>query len=142
MENTMPVIPEDWTLEELRDFFAQDRFATVALGATILKGSRGHSICEMTINETHLNAMGNVMGGVTFTLADFALAVACNIGEEATVAINNSIQYMNTARGTKLIAECTVDKSGQTVGFYTVVVKDDLGTLVAKMTATCSRRKA
>jgi len=138
----MPAIPEEWTIEEIREFFTQDRFATVALGATIISGEKGHSVCEMTVNEKHLNAMKNVMGGVTFSLADFALAIACNIGEEPTVAINNSIQYMNPVRGSKLIAECTVDKSGQTIGFYTVVVTDELGTLVAKMSATCSRRKA
>jgi acyl-CoA thioesterase len=134
-------MPENQSIEEIREFFVRDRFATDALGATIISGSKGHSICEMTVTDSHRNAMDNVMGGVTFSLADFALAIACNIGEEPTVAINNSIQFMNTVRGTRLTAECNVDKSGQTIGFYTVVVTDDLGTLIAKMTATCSRRK-
>ena len=80
------------------------------------------------------------MGGAIFTLADFALAIACNIGESPTVAVSNSIEFMNAAKGSRLIATCDVDKSGRSMGYYTVVVIDDLGTPVAKMTATCFRR--
>jgi acyl-CoA thioesterase len=134
------LIPEDITLEEARGFFANDRFATEALGAIITSAERGHAVCKMRIDGCHLNAMGNVMGGAIFTLADFALAIASNIGEEATVAISNSISFLSTPKGQELIAECHVDRSGRTVGFYTVEVTDELGTRVAKMAATCSRR--
>ena len=44
------------------------------------------------------------------------------------------------AKGKKLIATCEVDKSGRSLGFYTVTVTDELGTAVAKMNATCFRR--
>ena len=84
--------------------------------------------------------MGNVMGGAIFTLADFALAIACNIGEGPTVAVNNTIEYLNSTKGSTLIATCDADKSGRSLGFYTIEVKDDLDTPVAKMTATCFRR--
>jgi len=136
------MLSETATIEEIRELFAKDIFATKACGATIVSGEKGHSVCEMEITDIHLNAMGNVMGGAIFTLADFALAIACNVGETLTVAINNTIEYMNAPRGNKLIAECTTDKSGRTVGFYTVKVTDDTGTLVAKMAATCSRKGA
>ena len=79
------------------------------------------------------------MGGAIFTLADFTLAIACNIGEAPTVSISNAIEYLSSSRGTKLIAECNVDKSGRKVGFYTVDIKDDLGKSIARMVATCSR---
>jgi len=131
---------ENTSIEDIRAFFKNDRFATESLGAVISSAEPGHAICEMTLNDSHLNAMNNVMGGVIFTLADFALAVACNIGETPTVAVSNSIVFMNTAKGMHLSAECVTDKSGRTLGFYTVTVTDELGTLVAKMTATCSRR--
>jgi len=134
------MISEDATIEEIRALFAQDRFATEACGATIVSAKRGHAVCEMTLSEIHLNAMGAVMGGAIFSLADFAFAIACNVGEAPTVAISNTIEFMNVARGSKLIAECTTDKSGRTIGYYTVEVKDDLGTLVAKMVATCARK--
>ena len=80
------------------------------------------------------------MGGAIFTLADFALAVACNMGENPTVAVSNTIEFFSVAKGGRLIATADADKSGRSMGFYTVDVADDLGTKVARMTATCFRR--
>ena len=127
------------TLEEVADAFTADKFATEACKCVVLEASKGHAVCEFTIENVHRNGFGAVMGGAIFTLADFTLAIACNIGEAPTVSISNTIEYMNSSRGTKLIAECNVNKSGRKVGFYTVDVRDDLGEPIARMVATCSR---
>ena len=134
------MLDENCPIEEVRELFGNDRFATEACGCRVVEASRGHAVCEFDIVEGHLNAQGRVMGGAIFTLADFTLAIACNIGEEPTVAVNNSIQYLNATKGNKLIATCDVDKSGRSLGFYVVNVTDDLGAPIAKMTATCFRR--
>ena len=134
------MLDENCPIEEVRELFGNDRFATEACGCRVLEASRGHAVCAFDIAPIHLNAMGNVMGGAIFTLADFALAIACNIGEDPTVAVNNTIEYLNSTKGSTLIATCDADKSGRNLGFYTVEVKDDLDTPVAKMTATCFRR--
>ncbi len=134
------MLDENCPIEEVRKLFGNDRFATEACGCRVLEASRGHAVCAFDIAPIHLNAMGNVMGGAIFTLADFALAIACNMGEEPTVAVNNTIEYLNSTKGSTLIATCDADKSGRNLGFYTVEVKDDLDTPVAKMTATCFRR--
>ena len=133
------MIDENCPIEEVRELFANDRFATEACGCRVVEAERGHAVCEFDIADIHKNAQGNIMGGAIFTLADFALAIACNIGEQPTVAVNNSIQYLSLAKGTRLIATCDVDKSGRSMGYYTVIVTDDLGTTVAKMAATCFR---
>ena len=65
--------------------------------------------------------------------------VACNVGEQPTVSVSNTIEFLSSAKGTKLIAECSVDKSGRKLGFYTVDVSDDTGRHIARMTATCFR---
>ena len=134
------MLDENMTLDEIREFFAKDRFASEACGCTVLEASRGHSVCAFTIGEQHKNAQGNVMGGAIFTLADFALAVACNVGENPTVAISNTIEYFSQPKGGRLIAMGSADKNGRSVGFYTVEVTDELGTRVARMSATCFRR--
>ena len=134
------MLDENCPIEEVRKLFGNDRFATEACGCRVLEASRGHAVCAFDIAPIHLNAMGNVMGGAIFTLADFALAIACNMGEEPTVDVNNTIEYLNSTKGRTLIATCDADKSGRNLGFYTVEVKDDLDTPVAKMTATCFRR--
>ena len=133
------MIDENCPIEEVRTLFANDRFATEMCGCRVVEASRGHAVCAFDIAETHLNARGSVMGGAIFTLADFALAIACNIGEEPTVAVSNSIQYLNATRGNTLIATCDADKSGRNLGFYTVDIADDQGIPIAKMTATCFR---
>lgn len=134
------MLPENPTLEQIREFFKGDRFATDAAGCIILEGSEGHALVEMPLDrERHYNAAGGVMGGAIFTLADYALAIACNINQSPTVSISNTIEFFSATKGDKLIAECTTDKSGRRVGFYTVTVKDNTDRLVAKMVATCAR---
>lgn len=134
------MLSDDSTLEEVQTFFAQDRFASEACGCEVLEAARGHAVCAFVIGQQHLNAMGNVMGGAIFTLADFALAIACNVGEAPTVSVQSSIEYFSAAKGTRLIATADADKSGRSLGFYTVDIADELGTKVARMTATCFRR--
>lgn len=134
------MIDENSSLEQVRELFSHDRFATDACGCEVVEAARGHAVCAFTITPVHLNAQNAVMGGAIFTLADFALAIACNMGENPTVSVSNSIEFMSAARGKRLIATCDADKSGRSLGFYTVDVRDDLGTPVARMTATCFRK--
>ena len=134
------MLDENCPLEDVRALFANDHFATEACGCRVVEASRGHAVCEFDIGDIHRNAQGAVMSGAIFTLADFALAIGCNMGENPTVSVSNTIEFMSTAKGSKLIATCNVDKSGRTLGYYTVDVVDELGTPVARMSATCFRR--
>ena len=70
-----------------------------------------------------------------FTLADFAIAVASNLGRVPTFSVSCNIEFLSVAKGHRLIATADVDREGHTLGFYTAVVTDELGTLVAKMTS-------
>lgn len=133
------VLPRNPTLAEIEAVFAGDRFATQAAGCTVVEGSWGHAVCEMELADIHRNAMGNVMGGAIFTLADFALAIACNIGEAPSVSVDHAISFMRSTKGKKLIARATCEKPGTHLAFYTVEITDDLGKLISRMTATCYR---
>ena len=134
------MIDESCPIEEVRNYFGNDRFATEACKCRVLEASHGHAVCAFTIEDIHRNATGNVMGGAIFTLADFALAIACNIGENPTVSIHNSIEYLSATKGTELTATCECDRSGRSTSFYTIDVRDNLGVHIAHMIATCARR--
>ena len=54
-----------------------------------------YAVCSMEIRKSHRNAAGNVMGGVIFTLADFAFAVSSNNVHNLTVAISCNINYLS-----------------------------------------------
>lgn len=131
---------ENSTLDEVRAFFANDRFASEACGCEVLEAAHGHAVTAFDITDVHRNAQRAVMGGAIFTVADFVLAVACNMGENPTVSVSNTIEFFAGAKGTRLIATAEADKSGRNLGFYIVDVRDELGTHVARMTATCFRR--
>ncbi len=124
--------------EKTIQMFMKDRFATDN-GAVIEEVDDHYAKCSLRIEDRHRNAMGAVMGGVYFTLADFALAVASNWQKMENVSLNSEITYLTAAKGERLIAEAVCVKSGRTTGYYRIDVRDDLGNLTAAVTATTYR---
>lgn len=132
-------LPETAAIEQIAEAFKADRIASRAAGCTVIEGGRHHALCEMILTENHRNGMGNVMGGAIFTLADFALAIASNVGQPPTVSVSHTIDFFRATKGERLIAKARCDKEGRSLAFFTVDVVDDLGKDIAKMTAVCSR---
>lgn len=122
-------------LEEIRTRFFGDCFATAAVGAEIALAEPAHAVCTLKIQPKHLNANGVPMGGVLFTLADFAFAVAAN-GHSTRITVTQqvSVTFLAPARGQVLTAEARCLKAGRTTCLYTVDITDDLGTQVAHLT--------
>ena len=123
------------TLEEAREFFYKDKFA-VNTGITLDELTEETAVCSLDIIDDHKNAYGGVMGGVIFTLADFAFAVLSNQIHQLTVAQQVSINYLSAPKGDRLIAEATCRKSGRTSSIVIVNVSDDLGRDVAQFVGT------
>ena len=126
-------------LEKIRETFQADRFAA-EMGAEILEAEPGRARCALTLVPGHRNAAGGVMGGVIFTLADFAFAVASNCQRMETVSLTSQITYLNRAKGERLFASAACVKMGKNTCYYTVDVTDDLGNQVAQVTTTGFRR--
>ena len=128
-------------LDSLRARFALDRYATDRTGARIDKvvppqrpgDLAPEVVCSLDLDEGHRNATGGVMGGVSFTLADFVFAVASNgfEGDSGTVTGAASIQFAGAPRGSRLVATGRPLRAGRTAAFYEVRVEDDTGRLVA-----------
>ncbi|MBR3114042.1 MAG: PaaI family thioesterase [Methanobrevibacter sp.] len=123
------------SLEEAREFFYKDQFA-VDTGITLDELTEDKAVCSLMIKDNHKNAYGGVMGGVIFTLADFAFAVLSNQIHQLTVAQQVSINYLSAPKGEKLIAEATCRKSGRTSSIVIVNVSDDIGRDVAQFVGT------
>ena len=62
------------SLEELREFFSHDRYATATTGIEILEAEDGYAKVGLAVHEGHMNAGSRVMGAVYYTMADFAFA--------------------------------------------------------------------
>ena len=123
------------TLEEVRNIFESDRFATEN-GAVIEEIGDHSAVCSLVITDSHRNAMGAVMGGVYFMLADFAFAVAANWEKMGCVSLRSDISFLGAAKGKKLTAKAVCVKDGRTAACYRVDVTDDLGNLTATVTVT------
>jgi len=119
------------TIEQVRAFFAKDRYATES-GAYIDEVGEKTARCRMKLTDMHRNAVGGVMGGVYFTLADFAFAVATNRTEQ-TVSLNANITFLSPAKGEELIATAHCIKDGRTTCFYEIDITDESGNMLVKV---------
>lgn len=123
------------TLEKVRKIFEGDRFATEN-GAVIKEIGHHSATCSLMITDSHRNAMGAVMGGTYFMLADFAFAVAANWEKMGCVSLRSDISFLGPAKGEKLIAKAVCVKDGRNTVCYRVDVTDEYGNLTATVTAT------
>ena len=123
------------SLESAREFFYKDKFV-VMTGVTLDEITEDEAICSLELTDDHKNAYGGVMGGVIFTLADFAFAVLSNQIHQLTVAQQVDIHYLSAPKGDKLIAKATCRKSGRTSSIVNVDISDDTGRDVAQFIGT------
>ena len=123
------------SVDNAREFFYKDKFA-VSSGVTLDELSDDEAICSLNVSDNHKNAYGGVMGGVIFTLADFAFAVLSNQIHQPTVAQQVDIHYLSSPKGDKLIAKATCRKNGRTSSIINVDISDDVGRDVAQFIGT------
>lgn len=124
------------TLEEARDFFKNDLFATEVSGIIIEEVGEQYARCSMEITPKHLNAGHSVMGGAIFTLADFTFAVASNFNRSLTVTLDSQIRFLKAAKGTILYSEAKCTRETSKISFYTIDITDNEGIHVAQVTST------
>lgn len=87
---------------------------------------------RMTVRDEMLNGFGVCHGGVTFALADSALAFASNTHGRVTLSVENGISYPAPVRaGDELTAVAEAESVGGRLGFYRVVVSRQDGEKVA-----------
>ena len=123
------------TIESAREFFYKDKYA-VNTGVTLDELTENEALCSLELTDDHRNAYGGVMGGVIFTLADFAFAVLSNQIHQLTVAQQVDIHYLSAPKGDKLFAKATCRKSGRTSSIINVDISDDAGRDVAQFIGT------
>ncbi len=122
-------------LQQARDIFKNDLYASELTGIVIEDAAPGYAKCSLEITPKHCNALGKPMGGAVFTIADFAFAIAANLGQSPTVSLSSNISFLSVCKGKKLIAETSKVKAGRSTCLYQVNVYDELGTHVAQVSA-------
>ncbi len=123
-------------LEEARQFFSRDRYAMGTTGIEIDAVGDHYAKCSLKLNDGHQNAAGQVMGGVAYTLADFVFAVATNFKQPVTVTTVSQISYLDIPRGDTLIGESRLLKDGRRNCFYEIMITDNLGNDIARVSTS------
>lgn len=117
-----------------------DRFAR-GLGIELEAVSAGFCRVALTVTEDMLNSVGLTHGGVTFSLADFAFAVASNTHGEVALALAAQINYPAASRvGDRLTATATEQSRNRRTGIYSIEVRNHEGELTGLFNGTVYRR--
>ena len=94
-------------LTSAKKFFGADRFVE-ACGIEIVECREGYARCEVKVADWHLNGINKIQGGLLFTIADFAAAVAGFTLGRVAVSINADISFFKNCDSGILTAEATV----------------------------------
>ncbi len=118
---------------------SQDRFSQW-LGIEILDVAPGTVQLAMRVRPDMVNGLGVCHGGVTFALADSALAFASNGHGRVAFSVDTSITHSAPVRdGDILTAHATEEGTTKRLGFYRVTVTNQNGTPVAWFRGTVLR---
>ena len=114
----------------------RDKFAK-SIGVQVIEALPERAVCKLEINENHFNGLGLVNGGVLFTIADYAMAVAANANGSSTVTLYSSIDFIKSASSGTIVAVATPVKTGRTISRYRVEVRmEENSELLAVLSAT------
>lgn len=120
----------------MNDAFAQ------FIGIQIVEATPERAVCELELGPQHLNGVGVVQGGVLFTMADLALAVAANAGDADRVTLSSHIDFLKGIGKGVIVAQATPIKVGRTTALYSVqVIEKGTGALLANFQGTAFRIK-
>lgn len=112
------------------------------LGVELVELAPRIATLRMTVRRDMLNGFGVCHGGVTFSLADSALAFASNTHGRVTMSIENAIGYPAPAReGDVLTAVAREESANGPLAFYRVDVTKSDGSAVAHFRGTVYRTK-
>jgi len=110
------------------------------LGIEVIESKEGYCQLKMTVRPEMCNGFGIIHGGVTFSLADSALAFASNAYGRLSVALECSISYPNPVNvGDTLFAEATEVNLSNKIGIYNIPVTNQHGLLVGTFKGTVYR---
>jgi acyl-CoA thioesterase len=115
----------------VRGMLARDAFSEW-LGIEAVEIAPRRSTLRMTVRPEMVNGFGVSHGGIVYSLADSALAFACNTHGRVTVAIENSIGYPQPiAVGNTLTAVAEEESFANRLGYYRVTVRNQSDVIVA-----------
>ena len=108
--------------EVVETMMRNDKFSQW-LGIEVLEIRNGYCQLGMTLREDMLNGFGIAHGGISYALADSALAFASNSWGRKSLSIDTSISHLKPlSLKDEVIAEATCENQSEKLGHYAVKV--------------------
>jgi acyl-CoA thioesterase len=125
--------------KEIVNKMFENDFFSHWLGITVESIEEGTCTLSMTIRKEMLNGFAIAHGGITYSLADSALAFASNSHGRQSVSIDTSINHFETLKeGDTIVAVAKHEALKNKFGFYTIEIKKE-NTVVALFKGTVFR---
>ena len=107
------------------------------MGIKLIEVREKYCLIEMPVKHEMINGLKTVHGGITFSLADSALAFSSNNTNDASVALNCIISYTKAVRmGDTLVAESILIADTRKTAVYDITVTNQHKVMVAKFRGT------
>lgn len=123
--------------KELAEYILnQDEFSKW-MGIKLIEIKDHYCLIEMPIRKEMINGLKTVHGGITFAFADSALAFSSNNTNEASVALQCSINFTKAVReGDILRAESVLISDTRKTGIYDIKITNQQSQLVGSFRGT------
>lgn len=110
------------------------------LGIERVKIEQGKCVLRMTVRREMLNGFGIAHGGITYSLADSALAFASNSHGRMAVSVETSISHTAQLHEGDIITATAEEMSlSNKIGVYQITVKNQKEEIVALFKGTVYR---
>lgn len=135
------VPPENHYARQIAEKLMLERDAfSLWLGITLLDIEPGYCRLQCAVREDMLNGFHIAHGGITYSLADSALAFASNSHNDKAVSVETSISHVKKVeKGDVLTATCTEKNLSRRFGLYEVTVLNQHQQIVALFKGTVFR---
>ena len=110
------------------------------LGIQVVSNTAGSAVLEMTVREEMTNGFNIAHGGITYSLADSALAFASNGGGKHSLSIETSIHHIEKVlAGDVISARASLVSETHKTAIYQIDITNTSGERVAWFKGTVYR---
>ena len=107
------------------------------LGIKRIEDSAGKSVLQMTVRKEMLNGFDILHGGITYSLADSALAFASNGYGRKAVSVETSISHTKSCKEGDMLTTHTEEMSlSKKIGVYQITITNQHNKTVALFKGT------
>jgi acyl-CoA thioesterase len=122
----MPAMhPDEPTAQNITSALLEKDLFSQWMGLEVLSVRPGQAVLRMTVRQEMVNGFGIAHGGITFSLADSALAFAANSHGRLAFSIDTAISHVSAVRVQDILTATAEERHrSHRIGLYDVRVTD------------------